>query len=291
MSVIDIIRNKDIREYIPELVRFSDNTYRCCCPIHHGTNNTSFAVFPNNRFHCFSCGESGDIINYVMLKDNLNFYEAVDKLADEYGIDTRTDETYKKQIGIAEQNQARINYYLQSTDKVMDYLTQKRGLSPEVIEKYQIGYCVKYKAITIPMYNLYNQPVALLYRFFDQKPKYKNSKNNELFTKGEFLFNMPNAQKMLRKTKRLYLVEGAFDCMSAYQQGEACVAYCGISLGKGHMPLIKQLIERVEGVTIILGFDNDGKAITKIPRTRELFNTYLPNVEVRVALIGELKDA
>ena len=28
MSVIDIIRNKDIREYIPELVRFSDNTYR-----------------------------------------------------------------------------------------------------------------------------------------------------------------------------------------------------------------------------------------------------------------------
>ena len=54
---------------------------------------------------------------------------------------------------------------------------------------------------------------------------------------------------------------------------------------------IKQLIERVEGATIILGFDNDGKAITKIPRTRELFNTYLPNVEVRVALIGELKDA
>lgn len=176
-----------------------------------------------NKIYCFACNESSDIIKFVMERDGLNFYEAVDKLADEFGIDTGNDETYKKQISLAEQNGRFIESCLRETDKIRDYLTKKRGFTDEVLTEYKIGYYEKLKAIVIPMVNLYNQPVAFLFRFFDKLPKYKNSKNNELFVKGEFLYNMPNAERLLRKTKRLYLVEGAFDCMSAYQQGEAAV--------------------------------------------------------------------
>lgn len=291
ISVVDVIRAKELREYIPELSRFQDGTYRCACPIHKGDNPTSFTVFPNNRFYCFACNESGDIIKFVMERDGLNFYEAVDKLADEFGIDTRNDETYKKQITLAEQNGRFIESCLRETDKIKDYLTKKRGFTDEVLTEYKIGYYEKLKAIVIPMVNLYNQPVAFLYRFFDKLPKYKNSKNNELFVKGEFLYNMPNAQRLLRKTKRLYLVEGAFDCMSAYQQGEAAVAYCGITFTKNHVKLIREMTERIAGVQIILVPDNDGKAITKVGRARDLFKTHYPQAEIRVAaLSGESKD-
>lgn len=291
ISVVDIIRNKDLKEYIPELSRMPDSTYRCACPIHHGDNPTSFAVFPNNRFYCFACNESGDIIKFVMEKDGLNFYEAVDKLADEFGIDTRNDATYKKQVSLSEQNARFISSVVPSVDKVKDYLTKKRGFTDEVIAEYKIGYHEGLKAVVIPMFNLYNQPVAFLYRFFDKTPKYKNSKNNELFTKGEFLYNMPNAEKILRKTKRLYLVEGAFDCMSAYQQGEAAVAYCGITFTKNHVRLIREMTERIDGIQIILVPDNDGKAINKVSRARDLFKTHYPTAEIRVAVLnGESKD-
>lgn len=291
ISIIDVIRNKDLREYIPELSRFSDGTYRCACPIHKGDNPTSFAVFPNNRFYCFACNESGDIIKFVMEQENLTFYEAVDKLADAFGIDTRSDETYKKQIGLSEQNERFIASCVTEVDKVRDYLTKKRGFTDEVISEYKIGYNDKLKAVVIPMFNLYNQPVAFLYRFFDKTPKYKNSKNNELFTKGEFLYNMPNAEKILRKTKRLYLVEGAFDCMSAYQQGEAAVAYCGITFTKNHVRLIREMTERIDGIQIILVPDNDGKAINKVSRARDLFRTHYSSAEIRVATLdGESKD-
>lgn len=291
ISIIDVIRNKDLREYIPELSRFSDGTYRCACPIHKGDNPTSFAVFPNNRFYCFACNESGDIIKFAMEQENLTFYEAVDKLADAFGIDTRSDETYKKQIGLSEQNERFITSCVAEVDKVRDYLTKKRGFTDEVISEYKIGYNDKLKAVVIPMFNLYNQPVAFLYRFFDKTPKYKNSKNNELFTKGEFLYNMPNAEKILRKTKRLYLVEGAFDCMSAYQQGEAAVAYCGITFTKNHVRLIREMTERIDGIQIILVPDNDGKAINKVSRARDLFRTHYSSAEIRVATLdGESKD-
>lgn len=41
MSVVDVLRQKPMVEYIPEAIRKSDGTYRCCCPVHGGDNETS----------------------------------------------------------------------------------------------------------------------------------------------------------------------------------------------------------------------------------------------------------
>ena len=40
MSVVDVLRQKPMVEYIPEAIRKSDGTYRCCCPVHGGDNET-----------------------------------------------------------------------------------------------------------------------------------------------------------------------------------------------------------------------------------------------------------
>ena len=57
-------------------------SYWACCPFHH-EKTPSFAINEAGQFyHCFGCGESGDVIRFVSEMDNLDFIDAVKLLAD-----------------------------------------------------------------------------------------------------------------------------------------------------------------------------------------------------------------
>lgn len=285
MSVVDVLRNKDMTEYITGLERFTDGTLRKACPIHGGTNQSSFAVFDQKKAYCFSCGWSGDLIRYVMDTECLTFAQTIEKLCDDYGIDVTRDESYVRQMTLAEKHENWCQQYEKKLDVVYDYLTQKRGLTDEIIHKYRFGWSERQKALTIPMIDTYGRIANFGYRYFDSLPKYKNGKNNELMSKGSFLFNTINAQKHIKKNKRLFVVEGFFDAISAEQQGEAAVAYCGITFSKDHVLLIKEMTEHIkDGVQIILVPDNDGKAEKWVNRGRDLLQKHYQDANVRVAI-------
>ena len=56
------------------------------CPF-HDERTPSFNVRPHlGMFHCFGCGESGDVISFVQKIDHLPFTEAVEMLAQKAGI-------------------------------------------------------------------------------------------------------------------------------------------------------------------------------------------------------------
>ncbi len=58
-----------------------------CCPF-HGEKNPSFKVNPNTGlWHCFGCGDGGDLFSYVQRRENLDFLDAVRYLADRAGIE------------------------------------------------------------------------------------------------------------------------------------------------------------------------------------------------------------
>lgn len=58
------------------------NNYWACCPFHH-EKTPSFAVNEADRYyHCFGCGESGDVIKFVKEMENVDFMDAVKMLAD-----------------------------------------------------------------------------------------------------------------------------------------------------------------------------------------------------------------
>ncbi len=295
MSSIDIIRNKSLVDYIQgvypddNLELQSDNTWRCACPLHGGSNPMAFAVFPDNRFFCFSCLRHGSIIDYVMEREGTPFFQTVQSLADKYSIDLGNDESYKTQKSIAQRNEIKCREYEKNLDKVYDYLTKKRGLTDETIKHFRLGYCISDgyhdKTLTIPMLSEHGVIVAFGYRFFDSMPKYKNSSNNELFQKGSYLFNLNNALRIVSKTKRLYIVEGHIDAISIHQMGEAAVAYCGITFSKEHVLLLKKYLQRIEGLTVILVPDNDNKADKFVPRGMQLFAKYYSDANVKVAKI------
>lgn len=75
-NMVDDARETSIVGLINQQPRRSgqNNFYRC--PFHE-EKTASFCVFPDNHFHCFGCGISGDSIAFVMKRENLTFPQAV----------------------------------------------------------------------------------------------------------------------------------------------------------------------------------------------------------------------
>lgn len=67
-------------------VRQRGRDFWCCCPLHN-EKTPSFKIDPATQlWHCFGCGEGGDVFAFLMKTEDLNFPEAVRKLAERAGI-------------------------------------------------------------------------------------------------------------------------------------------------------------------------------------------------------------
>lgn len=64
----------------------SGRHFKACCPFHN-EKTPSFMVNPDKQiYHCFGCGEGGDVFSFLMKYDGLEFVEAVERLAEQHGI-------------------------------------------------------------------------------------------------------------------------------------------------------------------------------------------------------------
>jgi DNA primase len=88
-SIIERIKQKlDIVEEIGAVVSLkkSGKAYKGLCPF-HGERTPSFYVFPDKQdWHCFGCGERGDLFTFVQKQQSLDFREALELLAERAGI-------------------------------------------------------------------------------------------------------------------------------------------------------------------------------------------------------------
>jgi DNA primase len=122
------------------------------CPFHE-ERTPSFSVEPTEKlYHCFGCGVGGDVIKFVEEKEGLGFAEAVEVLADRYGVELEREqedpraEAKRRHRRRLEQLLDRsaafyANYLWESEEagKARDYLAQ-RGLREEVLRAFGVGY-------------------------------------------------------------------------------------------------------------------------------------------------------
>ena len=109
--------------------------------------------------------------------------------------------------------------------------------------------------IVFPIHDTKGHPVAFSARIYEQsdEAKYINTKETQIFKKGEILFNYHRAINEAKKMKKLILVEGQMDAIRVYSEGIKNVcATMGTALTNEHVKLLKKL-----NVEIVLCFDND----------------------------------
>ena len=79
----EIISRSDIVEILGKYLKLkrSGNNFFACCPFHN-EKSASFSINPQKQFfHCFGCGESGDVIKFLVQHTNVSFVDAVKELA------------------------------------------------------------------------------------------------------------------------------------------------------------------------------------------------------------------
>ncbi|WP_132241873.1 DNA primase [Marinisporobacter balticus] len=152
-KLIDEIKlRNDIVAVISKYVQLkkSGRNYVGLCPFHN-EKTPSFMVSEENQFyHCFGCGEKGDIINFIMKAENLDFVDTVSLLGEWAGINfdknstskQENEEIYRKNKVYEINREAALFYYKNLLDKKnggLNYLL-KRGLEIQTIKKFGLGY-------------------------------------------------------------------------------------------------------------------------------------------------------
>lgn len=144
-----------VASYLP--LKKAGRIYKACCPF-HGEKTPSFTVSPErNVFKCFGCNEGGDIFDFVMKIEGLNFNEALHLLAEKAGVtlperqkSTDKSSNYSNSEDISKDRLYKLNTYvaklwhtiLLKHEKAADareYL-KERGLKEETIIQFEIGY-------------------------------------------------------------------------------------------------------------------------------------------------------
>lgn len=130
-------------------LKHSGSDLWCCCPF-HAEKTPSFKVdVSRGTFHCFGCGESGDVFEFVMKQEGLSFGDAVRKLADAAGVELKATvspmaKRRKRLYALMAELSADFNKMLKSlkckdAEPAREYL-KARQLDETTIDSFQIGY-------------------------------------------------------------------------------------------------------------------------------------------------------
>ena len=252
---LDELRSKnDIVDVASKYVTLNrrGGNFWACCPFHH-EKTPSFSVKQDGQFYkCFGCGESGNVITLVRKLENVDFMTAVEILCKNAGMQLPTDiENEEMQKRKRERDtayrvlKATTEFYqnnLQSSPNSLQakYL-HKRGLTDEMISKFQIGASLNFdelprhliklgfkpqdmisagvvgksekgslydfygNRLIFPIFNGFGDVVAYSGRAVDdniERAKYKNTPQTIVFNKSEILFGY-NFVRDLKKERVL----------------------------------------------------------------------------------------
>jgi DNA primase len=156
-DVVLVKERADVAEVVGDYVTLRSaggGNFKGLCPF-HDEKSPSFSVRPSvGSFHCFGCGEGGDVISFVMKLDHLSFAETVERLAARYNIALRYEEggsAPNRQAGqrsrLIEAHKAAAQFYAEqlataAAGPAREFLTD-RGFDQAAAEHFGVGFAPK----------------------------------------------------------------------------------------------------------------------------------------------------
>jgi DNA primase len=307
MSVVDEIKARlDVVDVISSYISLqkAGRNYKALCPF-HSEKTPSFTVNPERQsWRCFgACNEGGDIFSFVMKIEGYDFKEALQVLAKRAGVELEEPSPQSKAKQEAEDRlrgllAAAADFYHQlllhdqRAGFARDYVFNQRGLKPETVDAFQLGFAPDgwdntLKHFQAEGYTLEEMLAASLLtendrgrvydrfrnRFVipirdarghtlgfgaralakDDIPKYLNSSQGPLFDKSQLLYGLDMARRDIRETETVVVVEGYMDVIQAHQSGyRNVVAQMGTALTEAQVQQVARYAER-----LILALDTD----------------------------------
>lgn len=285
-----------IGTYIP--LNKKGKNHVALCPFHDDHNPSMSINATKQIYKCFVCGAGGNVFNFVSNFEKISFLNAVSKVATisnqpfdyvekKKEIDPSKVEGYK----ILNEAQAFFKYQLFTLEGkiALDYAHQ-RGLSDEIISRFEIGYAPQqhalsiflqakkvslYKAkevnvvsdyeerwfdvfehrLTFAISNDEGQVVGFSARAIDSQSsiKYINTNTNDYYVKSELVYNFHRAKDDARKLGYIIVVEGVMDVI-AFARANIfnVVATLGTALTANQIEKIKRL-----SYNVTLAYDQD----------------------------------
>lgn len=145
-DVIQAIKERvDLLDFLKGYLKISPagKNYKAACPFHK-EKTPSFIISPDRGiWHCFGCAAGGDVIKFLMLYENLEFYDALKILAEKAGLDLRSLgnrdlNSHNNLYRIMEAAKEIFKKELSQSAAEKKYLSE-RGLLPETVEAFEIG--------------------------------------------------------------------------------------------------------------------------------------------------------
>ena len=337
-SIQQILSRIDIIEIVGGFVKLKKRgvNYLGLCPF-HSEKTPSFTVSPTKEIYkCFGCGRSGNTISFLMDHEKYSYVEALRWLANKYNVDIEETEVSPevRQIQQVSDSLYILNSFAQKyfsnalfntdegQDSGMSYL-KERGFREEVIEKFQLGYCLQSREafataalaaqynpdilqksglvvmrdeklvdnyrgrIIFPVHNHSGKILGFGARIIgrnDKAPKYINTPENEIYIKSKILYGSYFARQAIDKNDECLLVEGYTDVISLHQAGiENVVASGGTSLTQDQLRLVKKY---TNNLTII--YDGDSAGVKAALRGLDM--ALEEGLNVKLVLIPDKED-
>lgn len=321
--VNEVFSENDIVDYVSQYVNLkkSGRDYSGLCPFHR-EKSPSFHVSQDKQlFHCFGCGASGNLVQFVMRMESLDFVEALKVLADRANIILPENNTpadsklYEKKQLIYQMNKIAARFFYNNLTKsasseIARQYFSSRKISAATIVSYGLGYAPdSYNAlfthltqngykpadiveaglaterdgkyydkfrnrVIFPIIDLRGNVIGFGGRIIQEAvenggfkpPKYLNSSETPVFSKGKNLFSLNLAKR--EKVNEMILAEGYMDVISVYQAGiKNIVATLGTALTDQQAKLLLKYCSE-----IVLCYDSDEAGQKAILRAIDIIN-------------------
>lgn len=161
-STIDkVIATSNVKDVVAEFVKLrrSGQSYKGICPFHH-EDTPSFYVWPQKgTWHCFGCGEGGDVISFLQKKQGFSYPETIKWLGERFGVEVTEQQlsdkerlVQKKRESLFILNDYAAKYYSAALENEGETLCHEylmgRGISEDTAKTFRLGYAHQYPAFS-----------------------------------------------------------------------------------------------------------------------------------------------